>query len=137
MKLHRFFSKLCAWLSAMPLSLLLLTGCQGSMSAAAPDLALSKAWRMDPSASANFTLQDAEKATDWETLPESNTWGFGKETVWVRLQLKAADQETRMPWVVRVALWSHHTANGADPRPTHHLFWKQVRLAIRVLHRLR
>ena len=27
--------------------------------------------------------------------------------------------------------------NGADPRPTHHLFWKQVRLAIRGLHRLR
>ena len=102
MKLHRFFSKLCAWLWAMPLTLLLLTGCQGSMSAAAPDLALSKAWRLDASASASFTLQEAEKATDWKALPESNTWGFGKETVWVRLHLKAADQETRIPWVVRV-----------------------------------
>jgi signal transduction histidine kinase len=102
MKLHRFFSKLCAWLCAMPLSLLLLTGCQGSIGGAAPDLALSKAWRMDPSASASFTLQDAEKATDWQTLPESNTWGFGKETIWVRLQLKAADQDTRTSWVVRV-----------------------------------
>jgi signal transduction histidine kinase len=100
MKLHRFFSNLCAWLWAMPLSLLLLTGCQGAASGVAPDLALSKSWRMEPSAS--FTLQDAEKATDWKALPESNTWGFGKETVWVRLQLKAADQDTRMPWVVRV-----------------------------------
>lgn len=100
MKLYRFLSKFCAWVWAIPLSLLLLTGCQGSVGGVPTDLTLSKTWRMD--ASANATLQDVEKATDWQRLPEWNTWGFGKEPIWVRLRLKAATAESHMPWVVRV-----------------------------------
>ncbi len=47
-------------------------------------------------------LQDAEKAIDWQPLTEWKAWGYGTETVWVRLQLHAAEQDEKAPWVVRV-----------------------------------
>jgi len=47
-------------------------------------------------------LQDAENAIDWQPLPEWKAWGYGTETIWVRLQLHAAEQDERAPWVVRV-----------------------------------
>ena len=53
-------------------------------------------------ASGLATVQDAQSATDWQDLPEWKSWGYGKETVWLRLQLKAAAQDTGTPWAVRV-----------------------------------
>ncbi len=53
-------------------------------------------------ASGQASLQDVQNTTDWVPLPEWKSWGFGRETVWVRLVLNAAPQETRTPWVVRV-----------------------------------
>jgi signal transduction histidine kinase len=80
--------------------MLLLTGCQAPDVEQAPQLIQSKAWRMD--ASGQASLQDVRNTTDWTPLPEWKSWGFGQETVWVRLVLNAAPQETSNPWVVRV-----------------------------------
>jgi signal transduction histidine kinase len=48
------------------------------------------------------TWQEAESASDWQPLPEWKSWGFGQETIWIRLQLRAAEQGSQTPWVVRV-----------------------------------
>ena len=85
---------------------LLLTGCQGgSQPPVSPGLVMSQAWRMD--VTGQETLQTAQAASDWQTLPDWNSWGFGRGTVWVRLQLRAAPATARepgtpTPWVVRV-----------------------------------
>ena len=77
-----------------------LVGCTPTSTATETGLIQSREWRMDPTG--QETLQDAEKATDWQPLPEWKAWGFGPETVWVRLQLHAAGQDAHTPWVVRV-----------------------------------
>lgn len=90
----RFWPLLCA-------CLLLSAGAFASAPVPGTEpLLQSRQWRMDTTGL--DTLQDAEKATDWQDLPEWNSWGFGTETIWVRLQLKAGETDARMPWVVRV-----------------------------------
>jgi two-component system, sensor histidine kinase LadS len=91
-----FFTRLCLSLCTF---LLLVGGAFADESAAHP-LVQSRQWRMDKTGL--DTLQDAQKASDWQDLPEWNSWGFGTETIWVKLQLKAAEQDLQMPWVVRV-----------------------------------
>jgi signal transduction histidine kinase len=88
------------WL--IPLAVvLLLMGCQTrDIEPQTSQLILSKAWRIGTDDQA--TLQDAQNATDWSPLPEWKSWGFGRETIWVRLQLRAVPQEARTHWVVRV-----------------------------------
>ena len=80
--------------------MLLLTGCQAPDVGQAPQLIQSKTWRMD--ASGQASLQDVQNTTDWAPLPEWKSWGFGTETVWIRVQVKAARPDERTPWVVRV-----------------------------------
>jgi two-component system, sensor histidine kinase LadS len=97
-----FVTRLCFWLCA---GLLLVGGPLGLLGAQANELhaetlVQSRQWRMDKTG--QDTLQDVEKATDWQDLPEWNSWGFGPETIWVRLQLRAAPPSARVPWVVRV-----------------------------------
>ncbi len=77
-----------------------LVACAPGTTPEQKSLVESAQWRMDDTGQA--ALQDAEKATDWQHLPEWKAWGFGKETVWVRLQLRAAQEGTQTPWVVRV-----------------------------------
>jgi len=48
------------------------------------------------------SLQDVQAATEWQPLPEWKTWGYGPETIWVRLDLQANDTITTSPWVVQV-----------------------------------
>ena len=91
-----FISRLCLLLCTF---LLLVSGAVADQSASQP-LVQSRQWRMDKTGIE--TLQDVAKASDWQDLPEWNSWGFGTETIWVRLQLKAAEPDTQMPWVVRV-----------------------------------
>ncbi len=91
-----FFSRLLLSLCTF---LLLVGGAFADESAAHP-LVQSRQWRMDKTGL--DTLQDAQKASDWLDLPEWNSWGFGTETIWVKLQLKAAEQDLQMPWVVGV-----------------------------------
>ena len=91
-----FISRLCLSLFTF---LLLVGGALADESASHP-LVQSRQWRMDKTGL--DTLQDAQKANDWQDLPEWNSWGFGPETIWVRLQLKAAEQDVQMPGVVRV-----------------------------------
>lgn len=55
---------------------------------------------MDPTG--QQTLQDAESAIDWLPLPKWKSWGYGEESVWVRLQLRAAESDLQAPWAVRV-----------------------------------
>lgn len=52
--------------------------------------------------SGQATLKDVQQVGDWRALPEWKTWGFGTETVWIRMQVKAAKPDERTPWVVRV-----------------------------------
>lgn len=89
---NRFLIMLCMsfWLAACVL---------GTTSEQRP-LVESAQWRMDPTR--QETLQDVQKAADWQPLPEWKSWGFGEETVWVRLQLRAAEQDSKTPMVVRV-----------------------------------
>ncbi len=77
-----------------------LTACGPGTTPERQSLVESAQWRIDPQG--QDVLHDSEKATDWQPLPEWKSWGFGGETVWVRLQLHAAEQEERTPWVVRV-----------------------------------
>ena len=91
-----FISRLCLLLCTF---LLLVSGAVADQSASQP-LVQSRQWRMDKTGIE--TLQDVAKASDWQDLPEWNSWGFGTETIWVRLQLKAAEPDMQMPWVVRV-----------------------------------
>jgi signal transduction histidine kinase len=91
-----FFSRLLLSLCTF---LLLVGGAFADESAAHP-LVQSRQWRMDKTGL--DTLQDVQKANDWQDLSEWNSWGFGTETIWVKLQLKAAEQDLQMPWVLRV-----------------------------------
>lgn len=77
-----------------------LTACGPASTPAQMPLVDSMQWHMDPTG--QETWQDAENTNDWQPLPEWKTWGFGEETVWVRLQLQAATQDSQTPWVVRV-----------------------------------
>ncbi len=77
-----------------------LTACAPGSAPPQSSLVESAQWRMDHTG--QETLQDAVKTTDWQPLPEWKSWGFGTETVWVRLQLQAAEKGGRTPWVVRV-----------------------------------
>ena len=90
--LSRFVLLICASLW--------LTACAPVSAPQQPSLVESAQWRMDPAG--HETLQDAEQATDWQPLPEWKAWGFGPETVWVKLQLPAADTDWQALWVVRV-----------------------------------
>ena len=91
-----FISRLCLSLCTF---LLLVGGAVADESASQP-LVQSRQWHMDKTGLE--TLQDVAKVNDWQDLPEWNSWGFGTETIWVRLQLKAAEPDMQMPWVVRV-----------------------------------
>lgn len=78
----------------------LLTACAQATGSEPASLVSSRQWHMTPTG--KETLQDIEKAPDWQDLPEWNSWGFGQETIWVRLQLKAGADDPLAPWVVRV-----------------------------------
>jgi two-component system, sensor histidine kinase LadS len=89
------------WLGlALAVASWLLVGCMGVVLPGEEGLVESMQWRMDKTG--QDSLQDVEQATDWQALPEWKSWGFGREAIWVRLQLKAATQGTRLPWTVRV-----------------------------------
>lgn len=60
----------------------------------------SPQWWIDASASA--TLHDVQQVNDWQALPEWKSWGFGTDTIWVRLKVKASRSDERTPWVVRM-----------------------------------
>ena len=90
--LSRFLLLLCASLW--------LTACAPGSAPVQRSLVESAQWRMDPTG--QQTLQDAESATDWQPLPEWKSWGYGEESVWVRLQLRAAESDLQAPWAVRV-----------------------------------
>ena len=76
-----------------------ISACQSADSLQEP-LVVQQGWRIDASGRDSFT--DAQDATDWQPLSAWKTWGFGPETVWVRLQLRAASADTHLPWIVRV-----------------------------------
>lgn len=79
---------------------LLLAGCQARDTPASQGLVQSQQWRMDPGG--QTTLADMETATDWQALPEWKSWGYGPETIWVRLHLKADTSRATQPWMVQV-----------------------------------
>ena len=56
-------------------ALLCMTACAPNADAPPQSLIQSSEWRIG--SSDQDTLADAEKATDWQDLPEWNTWGFG------------------------------------------------------------
>ncbi len=93
----------CSFLSLRRLTLVfvawLLTACQ-AVPHAPEELSLEQSWRID--ATGLGTLQEAQAAMDWQPLRGWKSWGFGPETVWVRVQLPAAPPQTRTPWAVVV-----------------------------------
>lgn len=99
--MHLLFRFPCPALwPALLLALSLLTGCQDTTRSVDAPLIQSQEWRMGTSDES--TLQQLEAATDWQTMTEWNSWGFGPETVWVRLHLNGVPNGTNMPWAVRV-----------------------------------
>ena len=80
--------------------LLCLGGCTSSSATSSEKLFYNAQWWMDVSGQA--TLKDAQQASDWQALPEWKSWGFGTETIWIRMEVKAARPDERTPWVVRV-----------------------------------
>jgi two-component system, sensor histidine kinase LadS len=87
---------LCAWVAVC----LLLVGCQRAETTSESSQLKSKQWWMDKSGQA--TLSDAQAATGWQPLPEWKSWGYGPETIWVRLDLRSVSHATASPWVVQV-----------------------------------
>lgn len=79
---------------------LLLGGCQAPEVSASQALVHSQQWRIDQGGQA--TLADMQAATDWQPLPEWKSWGYGPETIWVRLNLRADYSGATQPWVVQV-----------------------------------
>jgi signal transduction histidine kinase len=80
--------------------LLCLAGCTPSATSSPEKLFDSAQWWMD--ASGQATLDDVQQVSNWQALPEWKSWGFGTESVWTRMQVKAARPDERTPWVVRV-----------------------------------
>jgi signal transduction histidine kinase len=80
--------------------LLCLGGCTPSTPSSPEKLFDSAQWWMDVSGLA--TIKDVQQVSNWQALPEWKSWGFGTETVWIRMQVKAARPDERTPWVVRV-----------------------------------
>ena len=75
--------------------------CLGGCTPSSPEKLFDSAqWWMDVSGLA--TLKDVQQVSNWQALPEWKSWGFGTETVWIRMQVKAARPDERTPWVVRV-----------------------------------
>lgn len=75
--------------------------CLGGCTPSSPEKLFDSAqWWMDDSGLA--TLKDVQQLSNWQALPEWKSWGFGTETVWIRMQVKAARPDERTPWVVRV-----------------------------------
>lgn len=60
----------------------------------------SQQWLMDPGGQA--TLADIQLAQHWQPMPEWKSWGYGPETIWIRLDLRASETPFAMPWVVQV-----------------------------------
>ena len=89
------------WLGALAV-VFLLTGCQPTKNTANTNdnPVLSQQWLIDNSGTAS--LQDIQASTHWQPLPEWKSWGYGPETIWVRLDLRASDRLTKLPWVVQV-----------------------------------
>lgn len=92
-------SFLCRWFWVLAAAFL-LSGCQPKESTDPTNPIRAQHWLMDTAGKAS--LQDMETATDWQPLPEWKTWGYGPETIWVRLDLRASDAATALPWVVQV-----------------------------------
>lgn len=80
--------------------LLCLGGCTPSATTSPDKLFSSAKWWMD--ASGQATLEEVQQVSDWQALPEWKSWGFGTETIWIRIEVKAAQPDERTPWVVRV-----------------------------------
>ena len=76
----------------------MLTGCNAPENN--PQLIASQEWLMDKTGKAS--LEDVQASTEWQPLPEWKTWGYGPETIWVRLDLRGSDTVTTSPWVVQV-----------------------------------
>ena len=75
--------------------------CLGGCTPSSPEKLFDSAqWWMDVSGLA--TLKDVQQVSNWQALPEWKSWGFGTETVWIRVQVKAARPDERTPWVVQV-----------------------------------
>lgn len=91
--------RLC--LRAWALTCLLLLGCRGdAANPLEPPLVQAQQWLMDQGGQA--TLADVQAATHWQPMPEWKSWGYGPETVWIRLDLRASETPSAMPWVVQV-----------------------------------
>lgn len=91
--------RLCLW--AWAVICLMLLGCRNAQAAPSePRLVQSQQWLMDPGGQA--TLADIQLAQHWQPMPEWKSWGYGPETIWIRLDLRASETPSAMPWVVQV-----------------------------------
>jgi len=88
------------WRIAFVGLLLSLIGCTPSPTLSSEQLFDSAQSWVD--ASGQATLKDVQQVSDWQPLPEWKSWGFGTETIWVRMKIKASSPDERTPWVVRV-----------------------------------
>lgn len=61
---------------------------------------MAQEWRVD--ASNQATLSETETATDWRTFSGWKSWGYGDDTIWIKIQLRANTRDERAPWVVRI-----------------------------------
>jgi signal transduction histidine kinase len=86
----------------LPLLLLgfLLSACSAAPQDHRDPLSHAPGWWMDTSGLA--TLQEVQQVQNWQPLPKWKSWGFGTETIWVRLQVKAGESDERTPWAVRI-----------------------------------
>lgn len=89
------------WRLAVVALLVLLPGCaelEDSRKSAPPWLQ-SQGWKI---ATGTASLRDAQTANDWQSLEGWRSFGYSPEPVWVRLRLRAAEDDSSKPLVVRV-----------------------------------
>jgi signal transduction histidine kinase len=60
----------------------------------------SLAWWMDTEGQAD--LSTVQKIDDWQAFTGWKSFGYGKEPVWFRVRLQAAEPGARHPWIVNV-----------------------------------
>lgn len=77
-----------------------LVGCSPVVESTSEPRIQSLEWRIDTGG--KDTLADAQKASDWQPMPQLKSWGFGAETIWVRMNLRAADKGDEEPWLLSV-----------------------------------
>jgi signal transduction histidine kinase len=85
---------------ALLLACLQFCGCSSVKQDGSPSLIEAQDWLIDTSGKA--TLEDVMSSTNWTSMSGWESWGFGSESIWVRIKLRAATEDNQTSWSMRI-----------------------------------